>query len=257
MFEDKTDLHEIYSDSFFPFTISWFLDFRCDLSCPFCFLPHKEKVENEIPVELICDKFKEKGVFEVNILGGESGSDDILIFYNKGYTSKDTIHAIHKCNKANIIPIVYIIVFSPIESIQTLKQTVNFLQKIHFSKGFFQIIPYSSPLPGTKLRAILDSKIIKRWVGGKRKTPFILKDFKTNLIFEKFIKDTIDSVYFLENEKWELMKNNDLESAEKIQADELILIKDSILKQPVENFKRYKEKPIAQYTSKEVINDGI
>lgn len=64
-------------DDFFPFQITWFVDLRCNLACPYCFLPdrnsHLRRTANlrESDVLNILRRLKEVGVLRIDVLGGE------------------------------------------------------------------------------------------------------------------------------------------------------------------------------------------
>jgi len=65
---------EAFRDDFFPFEITWFVTLDCNLKCPYCFLPDKKppvvSLQVKDPIEVL-KRFKKRGIFKVNVLGGE------------------------------------------------------------------------------------------------------------------------------------------------------------------------------------------
>ena len=69
---------EVFEDSFFPFQITWFVDLRCNLRCPYCFVPddnaylvHPSWHSKGIDTLKILYRLKEVGVLRLDVLGGE------------------------------------------------------------------------------------------------------------------------------------------------------------------------------------------
>lgn len=65
---------EAFEDSFFPFEITWFITFACNLKCPYCFLPeYFYRFSSSPPVDAlkVLKRCKEKKIFKINVLGGE------------------------------------------------------------------------------------------------------------------------------------------------------------------------------------------
>jgi len=69
----KTNIDpEAFEDGFFPFELTWFVTLGCNLRCSYCFVPDElDRSDINInPIDLL--KFcKNKGIFRINVLGGE------------------------------------------------------------------------------------------------------------------------------------------------------------------------------------------
>ena len=61
-----------------PPKVILYLGLICNLSCPYCYLPYKTRMPDEMPIEEILDKLKALGARKLEILGGEP-----LIYKNR------------------------------------------------------------------------------------------------------------------------------------------------------------------------------
>jgi radical SAM superfamily enzyme YgiQ (UPF0313 family) len=95
---------------------------------------------------------KDAGCVKLN-LGGESGSDKILKYLNKGITSEQIVKGIEKCNRYGIVADVSFIAGTPQETDEDLNKTINLILKIqrmhndNMVNGLF----YYQPYPNTPL----------------------------------------------------------------------------------------------------------
>jgi anaerobic magnesium-protoporphyrin IX monomethyl ester cyclase len=74
-------------------------------------------------------KMKNAG-FEVIYFGAESGSKHALDYYNKKITPEQTIKAVENAKRANMIVIASFILGAPVESMEDLKKTINFIWQL-------------------------------------------------------------------------------------------------------------------------------
>jgi len=74
-------------------------------------------------------KMKNAG-FDVIYFGAESGSKHALDYYNKKITPEQTMKAVENAKKANMIVIASFILGAPVESIEDLKKTINFIWQL-------------------------------------------------------------------------------------------------------------------------------
>jgi radical SAM superfamily enzyme YgiQ (UPF0313 family) len=85
-------------------------------------------------------------------LGVESFNDEILKFIRKGMNKKQIYDAIHLLNKYKVpVKLNILIGTSPLETEETIKETVKEAKKLKVSQVMFNIV---SPFPGTKFYSI-------------------------------------------------------------------------------------------------------
>src|SRR5574340_1183550 len=63
--------NSLYGGGFIPPKAVVYLGLICNLKCPYCYLPYKAKMANEIPIEVMMEKLKCLGVKKLQVLGGE------------------------------------------------------------------------------------------------------------------------------------------------------------------------------------------
>jgi len=80
--------------------------------------------------------------------GVESGSDEILRNYQKGIRTEQTINAFAMAREVGLDTHAHIVLGGPGETLETIRQTVDFTQKIQASTASFGIL---TPYPGTEL----------------------------------------------------------------------------------------------------------
>lgn len=54
-----------------PKRITFYINFKCNLKCPYCYLPEIFFEKKESPIKEICRKIRNFGIEEIDILGGE------------------------------------------------------------------------------------------------------------------------------------------------------------------------------------------
>jgi len=74
-------------------------------------------------------KMKNAG-FDVIYFGAESRSKHALDYYNKKITPEQTMKAVENAKKANMIVITSFILGAPVESMEDLKKTINFIHQL-------------------------------------------------------------------------------------------------------------------------------
>lgn len=99
-------------------------------------------------------------------LGVESFNDDILKFINKGITSKQIFEAIELLKKYNVpVKLNILIGTSPLETKETLKETLRIAQSLKVDQVMFNIV---SPFPGTEFYAMAKEN---GWIRGGEYEP--------------------------------------------------------------------------------------
>lgn len=80
----------------FPKRIKFYIVFKCNLKCPYCYLPIRFFENEEVEIEKICEKLKRYKIKEIEILGGEPflNKKRIKYFLNFCLTSKIFIRSI-------------------------------------------------------------------------------------------------------------------------------------------------------------------
>lgn len=95
---------------------------------------------------------KDTGCFQLN-LGGESGSDKILRYLNKGITAAQIIHGVRRCNEAGIRVEVSFFAGTPPETPEDLDKTIDMVLKIYsmHPDNLVNGLYYYQPYPNTPL----------------------------------------------------------------------------------------------------------
>lgn len=110
-------------------------------------------------VDCVTEKMLEEmlsaGCTEV-MFGVESGSDNILKYFRKGFTREQIIKAFDLCHKVGIKAGAYFIIGVPGETRNDILQTISLVERI---KPSLLNISYLTPFPATELY-----KITKQWV---------------------------------------------------------------------------------------------
>lgn len=119
----------------------------------------KAKMENNINVTWSCNfeaniadiemmrKMKEAGCWSI-MVGGESGSDEMLIFIKKGVTSQQLQLVGKWANEVGIVSRVSFILGLPSDTEETINETIEFIKRSDFHFPYFQLYV---PLPGTEM----------------------------------------------------------------------------------------------------------
>lgn len=91
---------DLFSDlldgTYVPPKVILYLGLICNLKCPYCYLPYKVKLEDEIQIQVILKKLMDMGAKKLEILGGEpfvyrSKLLDILRFAKENHIDIDSI----------------------------------------------------------------------------------------------------------------------------------------------------------------------
>lgn len=99
-------------------------------------------------------------------LGVESFNDDILKFIKKGITTDQAIHAINLLKKYGVpVKLNVLIGTSPLETKETLKETLRIAQSLKVDQVMFNIV---SPFPGTEFYAMAKEN---GWIQGGEYEP--------------------------------------------------------------------------------------
>lgn len=115
--------------------------------------------------EPIARMLGESGCLYVD-LGVESFNDDILRFINKGITSEQIYEAIAHLKKYNVpVKLNILIGTSPLETKETLRDTLRRAQKLRVDQIMFNIV---SPFPGTEFYNLAKEN---GWIEGGEYTP--------------------------------------------------------------------------------------
>lgn len=95
---------------------------------------------------------KETGCFKLN-MGGESGSDRILKYLNKGITSEQIIEGIKRCNEYGIIADVSFMTGTPATDEEDINKTLDIISIIqkNFPENLINALYYFQPYPNTPL----------------------------------------------------------------------------------------------------------
>lgn len=103
--------------------------------------------EANIADEEMLRKMKQAGCWAI-MIGGESGSDRILKFIQKGVSKKQLDYVSKLANKIGIVSRVSFILGFPGDTKESLQETLDFVKKSDFHFPYFQLY---IPLPGTKM----------------------------------------------------------------------------------------------------------
>lgn len=119
----------------------------------------EEKIKNNIDIIWSCNfeaniadmemmkKMKEADCWAI-MIGGESGSDRILKFIQKGVTKEQLQFISELANKIGIVSRVSFILGFPSDTKESIEETINFVKKSNFHFPYFQLY---IPLPGTQM----------------------------------------------------------------------------------------------------------
>lgn len=87
---------EGFQDDFFPFEITWFVTLNCNLKCPYCFLPNDISpvlLSSRLDPIRVLKRCQEKGIFKINVLGGEPFlCKDLIITLAKNCEKFDIVY---------------------------------------------------------------------------------------------------------------------------------------------------------------------
>lgn len=88
-------------------------------------------------------------------VGAESGSAEILDYYNKGIGPEDIIRGVAQCIEQNLTPVVNFILFGPKDTIGTMKETVRLARQIFEMGAEIVYAETLIPYPGTPIQQSL------------------------------------------------------------------------------------------------------
>lgn len=89
--------------------------------------------------------------------GAESGSAEILDYYNKGTGPEDIIRGVAQCIEHNLTPVVNFILFGPKDTIGTMKETIRLARQIFEMGAEIVYAETLIPYPGTSIQESLAS----------------------------------------------------------------------------------------------------
>jgi anaerobic magnesium-protoporphyrin IX monomethyl ester cyclase len=90
-------------------------------------------------------------------IGAESGSAEILDYYNKGTCPEDIIRGVAQCIEQNLTPVVNFILFGPKDTIGTMKRTIRLARQIFEMGAEIVYAETLIPYPGTPIQESLAS----------------------------------------------------------------------------------------------------
>ena len=90
-------------------------------------------------------------------IGAESGSAEILDYYNKGTDPEDIIRGVAQCIEQNLPPVVNFILFGPKDTIDTMKETIHLARQIFEMGAEIVYAETLIPYPGTPIQKSLAS----------------------------------------------------------------------------------------------------
>jgi len=90
-------------------------------------------------------------------VGAESGSAEILDYYNKGIGPEDIIRGVAQCIEQNLMPVVNFILFGPKDTIATMKETIRLARQIFEMGAEIVYAETLIPYPGTPIQESLAS----------------------------------------------------------------------------------------------------
>jgi len=136
-----------FYDELFNGDIQWVSDFcdaieRTDLNLIYKASGRADKVSRKL-----LTRMSDTGCFNLEF-GQESGSDKILREYRKGITRKQNLEATRLIRECGIYSVVQLVIGSPGETRETIKETIDFLKNVN-SKIFS--LNYLIPLPGAHI----------------------------------------------------------------------------------------------------------
>ncbi|MFH0714991.1 MAG: radical SAM protein, partial [Candidatus Diapherotrites archaeon] len=131
---------------------------------------------------------KEAG-FDRIYVGVENFSQKILDYYEKGFKAKDALPVLKNCIDNGIIPVAYIILISPADTLDTIGENLDGIAELVELGGFVFVNENVIPLPGTVLRERVDGRQLELWIDGVSKKPFILSDEKADAFFDLVLKE--------------------------------------------------------------------
>ena len=88
-------------------------------------------------------------------VGAESGSAEILDYYNKGTGPEDIIRGVAQCIEQNLTPVVNFILFGPKDTIATMKETIGLARRIFEMGAEIVYAETLIPYPGTPIQESL------------------------------------------------------------------------------------------------------
>jgi anaerobic magnesium-protoporphyrin IX monomethyl ester cyclase len=88
-------------------------------------------------------------------IGAESGSAEILDYYNKGTGPKDIVRGVAQCIEQNLPPVVNFILFGPKDTIGTMKETIRLARQIFEMGAEIVYAETLIPYPGTPIQESL------------------------------------------------------------------------------------------------------
>jgi anaerobic magnesium-protoporphyrin IX monomethyl ester cyclase len=90
--------------------------------------------------------------FKKLYIGAESGSAEILDYYNKGTSPEDIIRGVAQCIEQNLMPVVNFILFGPKDTIGTMKETIRLARQIFEMGAEIVYAETLIPYPGTPIQ---------------------------------------------------------------------------------------------------------
>ncbi|HET6459310.1 MAG TPA: radical SAM protein [Syntrophales bacterium] len=93
--------------------------------------------------------------FKKLYIGAESGSAEILDYYNKGASPEDIVTGVAQCIEQNLTPVVNFILFGPKDTIGTMKATIRLAREILEMGAEIVYAETLIPYPGTPIQKLL------------------------------------------------------------------------------------------------------
>jgi anaerobic magnesium-protoporphyrin IX monomethyl ester cyclase len=94
--------------------------------------------------------------FQALYIGAESGSADILNYYQKKIVPEDLLRGVSLCVEQNLTPVVNFILFGPMDSRDTIRQTLRLARQLFENGGEIVYTEALIPYPGTPIKAALE-----------------------------------------------------------------------------------------------------
>lgn len=127
--------------------------------------------------------------------GIESGNQEILDFEKKDITIKQVKNAVSLAHEQKIETAGFFILGHPLETKQTLQQTINFAKNLDLDDAFFS---YMVPYPGTSLYSTANKygKFNESWEAMNQSEISFIPDGLTKKDLEYFYKKGVKEFYF-------------------------------------------------------------
>ena len=89
-------------------------------------------------------------------IGAESGSQEVLDFYQKKLTPDDIIRGVSYCIEQNLPPVVNFILYGPRDTTETMLETIKLAKNVYESGAEITYAEMLTPYPGTPLKEELE-----------------------------------------------------------------------------------------------------